>query len=250
MWYRDCCRILAIHLPWTALAKTTWTGHLLFHLPLNGWENGPILSSPRATLRKDPNIFVLTTDLLAKRFQPDFPFSTLGRCLLIVDDADRAEYAFQLDIAEGAEDGALEYDNTCRLCKPPSNIKGEFFVCLVCADRFLCSSCMEKYITGSAQLRGCIEHQYHKITERKWKFLTTHPRVPRMRMARVWNSGFWKPSLYIINWICRTRSQRVHRRPGLEILASKGVPSNDQFIHTAKHLPRRHLYHQSSSIWI
>ena len=120
----------------------------------------------RSQVRK--NIVALTTELLAAKSQDSFVFNFLGRCLLIMEDSNRAEFAFQLNTAERVGDGPLEYDIVCSFCKPPANIKGELFVCLVCAEKFLCSNCMDKYRAGSAQLRGCVSHRYHQVTGRKW----------------------------------------------------------------------------------
>jgi ankyrin repeat protein/tetratricopeptide (TPR) repeat protein len=115
------------------------------------------------------SIVRLTTDLMLSHEERDYGYPFLGRCLFFMGDVDRAEHAYQVFIQHGDEDSPIEHIDDCDACEPKSSIKGDLFVCLVCPLRGLCTACMDKYTQGSAQPKGCVQHDYHRISGRKWR---------------------------------------------------------------------------------
>ena len=113
------------------------------------------------------SVRTLLSKLCRSRVAGGENITTLGRCLLIVEDTTEAELAYQLDVIEKPAEEPLEYRVACKGCD--AYIKGEIYACLACAERHLCSACMAKYADGTATIRNCKAHDYHQISQRHWQ---------------------------------------------------------------------------------
>jgi hypothetical protein len=91
--------------------------------------------------------------------------------LLFVNDPQEAITAFEREIFQESKDRTPVHKIVCSSCLERENICGNRFVCSVCADIDLCSSCMAKYETGGF-VRDCENHRFLKVPGEGWSQLT------------------------------------------------------------------------------
>lgn len=116
------------------------------------------------------NISNLARAMLQANVANDNRLPVLGECLLIMHDTTDAEHAFQLQVHPYATtaEGPLTYWLACNSCE--TDITGNLYICLTCADTALCEDCMTKYKDKTKEMRTCKDHVYHGIlSHRHWE---------------------------------------------------------------------------------
>lgn len=85
----------------------------------------------------------------------------LGHCLLLANDEEEAFCAFDQAILDDSPQSGSLHPVICDGCD--SEIRGVRFVCRICLDTDLCSSCMETYESGTMDRRTCRGHEFMRI---------------------------------------------------------------------------------------
>jgi ankyrin repeat protein len=104
----------------------------------------------------------LAENLLEIKRRKIYPgFYELGRCLLILQQVDEACISFQQQIVKLNEEVDPVHHVGCNICKK-SYFSGPRFVCKVCPDVDLCSTCMPK--DHNVEMGACHDHEFLEIS--------------------------------------------------------------------------------------
>jgi hypothetical protein len=104
----------------------------------------------------------LSEDLLkTKRRRISPGFHELGHCLLFLELLDEARVSFQQQITKLDEEGSPIHEVCCNICEV-SDISGHRYVCKMCPDFDVCSSCMPKY--HQVHTSACHDHEFFEIS--------------------------------------------------------------------------------------
>ena len=113
---------------------------------------------------------IISKRLIGFRVGSDRGFQTLGHCLFHLNEIGDAFVGLEQGIL-GFERGTLlrkdiRHAVTCSSCSS-NPIMGKRFVCTLCAEMYLCPSCMDKYKDGAA-VRGCSGHEFLEVPRPSW----------------------------------------------------------------------------------
>lgn len=102
---------------------------------------------------------------------PKYRIDQLGRCLLLINDADEASVAFEAILSLPACGGEPVHYAVCNMCNTENYIVGNRYLCRTCAEVDLCESCMRGH-QAKAILPTCDGHTFLKVPRDCWNDLS------------------------------------------------------------------------------
>jgi ankyrin repeat protein len=115
-------------------------------------------------------------------------FNSLARCLLVLQELESAQIAFEQMIITNDNRATVEFDfSNCDLCPREGNILGPMYICRECTMCAVCESCVAKYRAGSHP-RFCSHNNFVVAPRKIWKDLKSGTVDQEGRSVLAWLS--------------------------------------------------------------